>query len=62
MTTRKRYSREFKLDAIHPVREQGYTETDAARSLNMNANMPGRWITRHEAHDGEAFRGNGNLK
>ncbi len=61
MTTRKKYSREFKLDAIHPVRERGYTGVEAARSLDVNVNMPGRWITGHEATI-EAFRGNGNLK
>ena len=51
MTTRKKYPREFKLDAIHLMRKQGYTGVEAARSLDVNVNMPGRWITGHEAHD-----------
>ena len=29
MTTRKKYSREFKLDAINLVREQGYSQAEA---------------------------------
>jgi transposase-like protein len=33
MTTRKKYSKEFKLDAISLVVEQQYTGADAARSL-----------------------------
>jgi transposase len=61
MGTRKRYSKEFKLDAISLVREHGYTCAEAARSLEINANMLGRWIKEHEADDGQAFRGNGKL-
>ncbi len=61
MTTRKKYSKEFKLDAISLVVEQGYTRSEAARSLDINANMLTRWIKEHEADDGQAFRGNGKL-
>jgi len=61
MTTRKRYSKDYKLDAISLVLEQGYTQAEAARSLEVNANMLGRWIKEHEAADGQAFRGNGKL-
>jgi transposase len=61
MTTRKQYSKEFKLDAISLVLEQGYSRSEAARSLEINANMLGRWIKEHEAPEGQAFRGNGKL-
>jgi transposase len=61
MTTRKRYSKEYKLDAISLVLEQGYTQAEAARSLEVNAKMLGRWVKEHEAADGQAFRGNGKL-
>ena len=61
MTTRKKYSTEFKLDAISLVLEQGYTRAEAARSLGIRANMLGRWIKEHELGDGQAFRGNGKL-
>jgi|GEM_PF-3824053 len=44
MDTRKRYSKEFKLDAISLVLEQGYSRAEAARSLGINANMLCRWI------------------
>ncbi len=46
MATRKKYSKEFKLDAI---------------SLVINANMLGRWVKEQESDDGQAFRGNGKL-
>lgn len=38
MTTRKKYSKEFKLDAISLVLEQGYSRTAAASSLGVNTN------------------------
>ena len=61
MTARKKYPKEFKLDAISLVLDQGYTRVEAARSLGINANMLGRWIKEQEANDGQAFRGNGKL-
>lgn len=61
MTTRKQYSKEFKLDAISLVLEQGYSRAEAARSLEINANMLGRWLKEHEAPEGQAFRGHGKL-
>jgi len=61
MNIRKKYSKEFKLDAISLVSEQGYSQAEAARSLDINANMLGRWIKEHKTEDGQAFRGNGKL-
>ena len=61
MTTRKKYSKEFKLDAISLVLDQEYSRVEAARSLGIPANMLGRWIKEHEQGDGQSFRGNGKL-
>lgn len=62
MTSRKKYTKEFKLDAISLVLDQGYTVAEAARSLEINANMLRRWIKEYQADDdGQAFRGNGKL-
>jgi transposase len=62
MIKRKKYSKEFKLDAINLVLDQGYTRIEAARRLDINANMLGRWIKEHQGDDdGQAFRGNGKL-
>jgi len=62
MATRKKYSKEFKLDAVSLVTDQGYTRTEAGRSLEINANMLGRWVKELQADDGQAFRGNGKLR
>ncbi len=61
MTRRKKYSKEFKLDAVSLITEQGYSRAEAARSLGLNANMLGRWAKEFQGKDGHAFRGNGKL-
>ncbi len=61
MITKKKYSKEFKLDAISLVLDQGYTRAEAARSLDINIKMLGRWINEHQTGSDQAFRGNGKL-
>ena len=61
MSGRKKYSKEFKLDAVSLVLEQDYSRAEAARSLGLNSNMLGRWVAEHRDGDGQAFRGNGKL-
>ena len=43
--TRKRrnYTEDFKRDAVSLVNEQGYKISEAARSLDIGANLLGRW-------------------
>ena len=62
MTTRKKYSKEYKLDAVSLVADHGYSRAEAARNLGINANMLCRWVQEEGAGDGQAFRGNGKLK
>ncbi len=62
MEARKQYTKEFKLDAISLVVDQGLTIAEAARSLGIRANMLGRWIKENQVdNNGQAFRGNGKL-
>ena len=62
MTKRKKYSKEFKLDAVSLVLDQGYSPTNAAKSLEISQSMLSRWISEHKSSDdGQAFRGNGKL-
>ena len=61
MTTRKKYTKEFKLDAVSLVTDQGYSRAEAARSLGINANMLCRWVKEEQSGEGYAFRGNGKL-
>jgi transposase len=61
MSKRKKYLKEFKLDAVSLVVEQRYSRTEAAKSLAINSNMLGRWIKEAESDDGHSFRGNGKM-
>jgi transposase len=61
MTTRKQYTKEFKLDAISLVLEQGYSRGEAARSLDITPKILSRWISEQQQDGGQAFRGNGKL-
>ena len=62
MTTRKKYPKEFKLDAISLVLDPQYTRAEAARSLEINPNLIAHWIKEHQADDSsQAFQGNGKL-
>jgi transposase len=60
MNKRKKYSKEFKHDAVRLVTEQGYSIAEAARNLGLNYNMLGRWKRESEEQE-DAFRGNGKL-
>jgi transposase len=51
MTKRRRYSDEFKLDAIRLVKEQGYNRSEAARNLGIDSGMLGRWILDQERNE-----------
>ena len=43
MTTRRKYTEDFKRDVVALVTEQGYKVTEAAQSLDINANQLHRW-------------------
>lgn len=61
MKEKKKYSKEFKLDAISLVKEQGYSRIEAAESLGIHRQMLGRWILEHEKEGEHCFRGQGKL-
>ena len=62
MTKRRKYSKEFKLDAVSLVLEQGYSQAEAARNLGINSNMLSRWIRQFQddSQSREAFPGHGS--
>jgi transposase len=61
MQEKKKYSKEFKLDAISLVKDQGYTRIEAAESLGLQRQMLGRWIKEYENEGKEPFKGQGKL-
>ena len=61
MKEKRKYSKEFKLDSISLVREQGYTRIEAAKSLGIDRQLIGRWLKEEEKTGEESFRGQGKL-
>jgi transposase len=41
--TRRKYTEEFKAEAVRLIVKEGYSISQAARNLDINANMLGRW-------------------
>ena len=48
--TRRRYTAEFKAEAVDLVTQQGYEVADAARALGINRSMLDRWLAKERDH------------
>jgi transposase len=57
---RKRYTKEFKKEAVELVSNQGYTVIEAARNLGINDGMLGRWRREQLKDQQHAFPGTGH--
>ncbi len=60
--TRRRFTSEFKREAVRQVVEGRQTQKQVAEELGLNANLLGRWVKQHRADPEQSFPGNGNLK
>ncbi len=59
---RRKFTREFKLEAVKLVRERGVTVAQAARDLGVHGTMLRRWVQECEADSQQAFPGQGQMK
>ena len=59
---RRRFGREFKLEAVNLVIERDVSVTQAARDLDINHNMLRRWLKELDADPKQAFPGLGQMK
>jgi transposase len=59
---RRRFSKEFKLEAVRQVVGAGRTQKAVAEELGVNVNLLGRWIKQLRADPEQAFPGQGTLK
>ena len=57
--SRRKHSREFKVEAVKQVVEHGRSVSEVAEGLGINRNLLTRWKTELEAEGSQAFRGNG---
>lgn len=60
--SRRRQSREFKLEAIQLVANREGNVTKVAESLGIHPNIIHRWIKEHEEDPSDSFPGNGKLR
>ena len=58
---RRKFSREFKIEAVRRVAEGRETAVEIARALGIQANMLYSWVRQFKNEANEAFRGNGKL-
>jgi transposase len=59
--SRRQFTKEFKLAAVRRL-EQGVSITEAARALEVSANVLHRWRREFRQGTGNAFPGNGNQR
>ena len=60
--TRRRFTKEFKLEAIHLVKERNGRVSEIAENLGIHPVLLHRWIREYEDDQEYAFPGNGKLK
>jgi transposase len=58
-SSQRRYSREFKIEAVRQLIEGGRGLSQAARDLNLNRTMLARWRKEYLLNPEGAFQGSG---
>ena len=62
MGARRRFSREFKVEAVKLVLERGVSMSQAARDLDLHVNVLRGWVRAHREDPANAFPGEGQQK
>ena len=62
MVIRRKFSREFKLEAVRMVRQRGVALTQAARDLDVHENVLRKWVREAAVDPQHAFPGLGVMK
>ena len=59
---RRKFSREFKVEAVRLVRDRGVSAAQAARDLDVHENVLRKWVKEFAAAPAGAFPGHGQVK
>jgi len=59
---RRKYDREFKIEAVRLVTERGTSIAEAARNLGIHENLLRTWKKRYLEDTKDSFPGKGHLK
>jgi len=59
---RRKFTREFKLEAIRLIKERGVSVAQASRDLDVHATVLRKWVADFGSDPVAAFPGHGQLK
>jgi transposase len=59
---RRKFSREFKLEALRLIQEKGYSQLQVARDLEIRPEMLRRWKKQYLEDRAGAFPGEGEMR
>lgn len=59
---RRRFGREFKIEAVRLIKDRGVSVAQAARDLGVHENVLRKWVKEFAADPAQAFPGPGQLK
>ncbi|MGY3281770.1 transposase [Bradyrhizobium sp. S3.7.6] len=59
---RRKFSREFKVEAVKLVRERGVSVAQAGRDLDVHENVLRKWVKELGSDSAQAFPGHGQMK
>jgi transposase len=59
---RRKFSREFKIEAVKLVKERGVSVAQAARDLDVHENVMRKWVKEFGSDPAQAFPGQGQMK
>lgn len=59
---RRKFSREYKLEAVRLVRERNVSVAQAARDLDVHENVLRKWVKEYGSDPVQAFPGHGQMK
>lgn len=54
---RRKFSREYKLEAVRLVRERGVGVAQASRDLDVHENVLRKWVRKYGSDPAQAFPG-----
>lgn len=59
---RRKFSREYKLEAVRLVRERSVSVAQAARDLDVHENVLRKWVKEYGSDPVQAFPGHGQMR
>jgi transposase len=59
---RRRFGREFKIEAVRLIKDRGVSVAQASRDLDVHENVLRKWVRDFAADPAQAFPGHGQMK